>query len=202
MPHLGISHIYTCDFHRKESDSVIEARTGLRNDVTVLSLGREGKKGKGRLLFYENSLSHLASADKIIAMIADRKTARLISFYDAFRKRKELSSRLATLYPSPFSVFTRRDVRNSLKRIQMTLPLCIFMPPRAELLMLRNNYFVHSDVGVFICRRDRNTSSLPDARILNARFHLCMSEDYKILEWPVVGSDSHVTFSRKSSQIL
>lgn len=50
---------HTRDFHRKESDSFIEARTRLRNDVTVLSPGREGKRKRSITILWKFILASL-----------------------------------------------------------------------------------------------------------------------------------------------
>lgn len=113
---------HTRDFHRKESDSFIEARMRFRNDVTVLSPSREGKKGKVDYYFMKIHSCVASACRIIIAMIVGRNCTALQVFMMC---RERISSRL----PSSFFSFHRRDIRNSLKRIQMTSPLCIFMLP-------------------------------------------------------------------------
>lgn len=148
--HLRISsHLRNCifeshmhDFHRKESDSVIERR--LHNDVTFSFL--LGGKEREKVDYYFMKIhSYIASCQIII-----------IPSFCCVSWKKFLRG-----FPPIFFSFHRRDIRNSLKRIQMTSPLWIFMlPADARTYWCCEIITLSTARRAFICRRDRNASSV------------------------------------------
>lgn len=132
---------HTRDFHRKESDSVIETRTtsSPARGVTILS---PPIKKKGKVYYYfikihSRRFSRPSAERERRSGAHGRKTIVRLRILLRFVKG-------TPRFPSfQFSRRRERVYRNSLKRIQMRPRLCIFMLPGRAATDVRNNYFIY-----------------------------------------------------------
>lgn len=104
---------HTRDFHRKESDSVIE-----RNDAFSAVSKKEGKVDYYFMKIYSRRFFEIPSAERRTSVYARRKGAGVRPHFIAFRERKLQGSLL-----SVFTIATHKILLSAYKRPR----LCIFI---------------------------------------------------------------------------